>query len=456
MSYKKSVLIKKQDIAIKGIIDVAPDKSISHRALIFAAFAYGKTKISNLLEGEDVLKTAQALRQMGVDISKNSDGSWSVIGVGYCGLNESNDVVDMGNSGTAARLLSGMVSSYDFVTFFTGDGSLRKRPMKRIFEPLSLIGASITSRQNNFMPFAIKGSKIPLAIDYKMNVASAQVKSAILLASLNIRGQTNIFEPEKCRDHTEIMMKYLGLKIEVSDLDNGKKISFNGMQEFDAKDFEICGDISSAAFLIVACLVVKDSKIVIRNIGVNPLRDGIIKTLQEMGGNILLKNQRLIGGELVADIEVEYSELKSVNVSAKRAPSMIDEYPILSIAAAHAKGVTRMNGLAELKVKESNRLFMIAENLSKCGVEVNMGDDYLEVKGGIKSNNEPINISTSMDHRIAMSFFVMGITRDCGVLIDDFSMVDTSFPNFLKIFSDLGYKIDDNINSNFLDKNQSS
>jgi len=429
----------KKNIAIKGEIEVAGDKSISHRSLIFASLAYGRSKIFGLLEGEDVLRTAEALRLMGVDISRDNSGVWHVNGVGFCGLQEPSNILDMGNSGTSSRLMAGLLASYNFTSFFTGDSSLRKRPMRRVFEPIEQIGAKVIARQNNLMPFAIIGAKNPAAIEYKMKVASAQVKSCILLASLNINGITTIIEPEKCRDHSEIMMRYLGLKISSENFgENGTKISYRGMQEFDAKDFIVPGDISSAAFLIVAALIVKGSRLVIKNVGVNVLRDGIIKTLQEMNGNILLTNQRLVGCEMVADIIVEHSELKAVNVPASRAPSMIDEYPILAIAAANAKGITKMNGIEELKVKESNRLLMIAQNLEKCGVKLKMGDDFLEIEGGILQPKNKVEVVTNMDHRIAMSFLVMGLSLENGLQIDDASMIATSFPNFEKIFSDFG------------------
>lgn len=437
-----SIYSYKKDIPLKGEIQVAGDKSISHRSLIFAALAHGKTKITGLLEGEDVLKTASALKSMQVAIKKENDGTWIVNGSGVAGLCEPSDILDMGNSGTAARLMSGLVCPYNFNSFFTGDSSLRKRPMGRVFEPITQIGAKIVARQNNLMPFAIIGAETPMPISYKMKVASAQVKSCILLAALSINGITEIIEPEKCRDHSEIMMDYLGLKIKRTDFElDGKlatKIFYQGLQEFDAKDFAIPGDISSAAFIIVAALLVKNSKLLIRNVGINPLRDGIVTTLIEMGGKIEFINQRLIGGEKVADIIVESSDLKGIEVPANRAPIMIDEYPILAIAAANASGITKMNGLAELKVKESNRLLMIAQNLEKCGVNLKMGDDSLEVEGITSKPKELVKIQTAMDHRIAMSFLIMGLTLENGVEIDDDSMINTSFPNFTKIFADFG------------------
>jgi len=433
----KPLISRKKDIPLKGEILVAGDKSISHRSLIFAALAHGKSKITGLLEGEDVLKTASALRLMGAEIDKKSD-HWIVNGSGVAGLSEASDVLDMGNSGTAARLMAGLVTPYNFTSFFTGDSSLRKRPMSRVFEPIKQFGAEIVSRQNGLMPFAIVGAKNSLPIEYKMKMASAQVKSCILLASLATRGITTIIEPEKCRDHTEIMMRHLGLKISCSNFENGSKISYSGLQEFNAADFEIPGDISSAAFLIVAALLIKNSKIKIKNVGINPLRDGLVITLREMGGNITFENEREVGGEKVADILVESSDLKGIEVPAARASSMIDEYPILAVAAANASGITKMNGLAELKVKESNRLLMVTQNIENCGVEVKMGDDFLEVLGGIKQQKNPVKITTAMDHRIAMSFLIMGLLMEGGTEIDDTSMIATSFPNFEKIFTDFG------------------
>ena len=434
----KPLFSRKKDVALLGEITVAGDKSISHRSLIFAALAHGKTQITGLLEGEDVLKTAAALRLMGVEIDRKPDGTWIVNGSGVAGLVEPTDVLDMGNSGTSSRLMAGLVTPYNFTSFFTGDASLRKRPMGRVFEPIKQFGAQIISRQNGLMPFGIIGAKDAMPIEYKMKMASAQVKSCILLAALNTRGTTVIIEPEKCRDHSEIMMNYLGLKISRENLNNGTKISYLGLQEFDAKNFDVPGDISSAAFLIVAALLVKNSKIKINNVGINPLRDGLVITLREMGGKISFLNEREIGGEKVADILVESSQLKGIEVPAERAASMIDEYPILAVAAANAEGITKMNGLAELKVKESNRLLMIAQNLEACGVEAKMGDDYLEVKGGIKQQKNAVKISTSMDHRIAMSFLVMGLMMENGTEIDDASMIATSFPTFEKIFDEFG------------------
>ena len=430
-----------------GEIVIPGDKSISHRSLIFGALANGVSTIEGLLEGEDVIKTAIALESMGVEIEKNFGGIWKVNGVGVCGLTEPKDVLDMGNSGTSSRLLMGLVSSFHFNSFFTGDASLRKRPMKRVFDPIKEIGAQIYSRSNDTLPALIIGASDPLPINYTMKVASAQVKSAILLSALNIGGTTTIIEPEKCRDHSEIMMRSLGLDIKSEDIEiNGKigtKITFNGNKEFDSKSFKVPGDISSAAFLIVAALITKDSNLKIKNVGLNPLRDGILKTLIEMGGDIKLSNERLENGEKVADITIKYSNLKAVNVPAHRAPSMIDEYPILAIAAANAIGTTRMDGIEELKVKESNRLNAINEGLIKSGVKTKMGDDFLEVTGGINQPKELIEIKTYMDHRIAMSFLIMGLNLKNGLKIDDSLMINTSFPGFVDLFFKFGVKFKD-------------
>ena len=428
------------NIPLKSEVTVPGDKSISHRALIFSSIANGISNISGLLEGEDVLRTAEALRKMGAKIKKLDDGTWQVNGVGYCGLQATDAILDMGNSGTSTRLLMGLVTPYNFSTTFTGDDSLRKRPMKRVFDPITQIGAEIKSAENNRLPATIIGTDSPLPITFEMNIASAQVKSAILLAALNIKGETVIIEPEKCRDHSEIMMKYLGLDIKVEPHGNGNKITFNGCQDFDAKDFTVPGDISSAAFLIVAALIVPDSNLTIKNVGINPLRDGIITTLQEMGGNIELKNKREVGGEKVADLVVKYSQLKAIEVPAKRAPSMIDEYPILSIAAAHAAGTTKMFGLKELRAKESDRIKSVEEGLNACGVKTKSGEDYLEVTGGINQPDAAPLIKTHLDHRIAMSFLVMGLSLTNGLEIDDAEAMKTSFPNFVQLFADFGIK----------------
>jgi 3-phosphoshikimate 1-carboxyvinyltransferase len=438
----KPLISKKNNFIFKGNIVAPGDKSISHRSLIFSALANGVSSISGLLEGEDVLKTAQALEEMGVEIKRNPGKTWEVNGSGLCGLMEPKDVLCMGNSGTSSRLLMGLVSSFNFRSFFTGDESLRKRPMKRVFIPLREIGAKIESSSNNTLPALIIGSDQALPINYRMNIASAQVKSAILLAALNISGTTTIIEPIKCRDHTEIMMKSLGIDIKSEDVEiNGKigtKISFCGNQEFEASNFKIPGDISSAAFIIVAALIIKGSEVKISNVGLNPLRDGVIKTLIEMGADIKIHNERLQNLEKVGDIIVKSSQLKGIDVPASRAPSMIDEYPILAIAAANSEGKTRFNGIEELKVKESNRLNAINEGLIKCGVTTNIGEDFLEIFGGINQPKKMPQINTYMDHRIAMSFLIMGFKIEKGLEIDDSSIINTSFPSFIDLLTEIG------------------
>lgn len=430
-----NIFVKKAKSALVGNILIAADKSISHRSLIFSALANGKNTISNLLESEDVLDTAKALQQMGVNIQKKDSGTYEIIGSGISGLTESEKTLDLGNSGTGVRLLMGLVTPFKFKSFFTGDESLRSRPMKRIFDPMRQIGAKIIARKENFLPAVIEGSDEALAINYKMPKASAQIKSSILLAALNIVGKTTIIEPDICRDHTEIMMQYLGLNLEIENLaKNGRKISYQGVQEFQSKDLSVPNDISSAAFFIVGALIIPDSRIELKNIGINKLRDGIIETLLEMGADIEIINKRENAGELVADIKVRYSNLRGVEVPANRVAKMIDEYPILAIAAAHATGVTKMSNLSELKAKESNRLSAIYKNITKCGIEAKMGDDDLEIIGGIRSLDNVPRITTYHDHRIAMSFFILGLTMKNGIEIDDTSMISTSFPNFLNLF----------------------
>lgn len=431
------IFVKKAIKSLKGEIKIAADKSISHRSLIFSALANGKNIINNLLESQDVLNSIKSLQRMGVKISKKNDATYEVVGSGISGLTEPEDILDFGNSGTGARLFMGLVTPFNFKTFFTGDESLRSRPMKRIFTPMSQIGSQINARQENLLPALIEGTNYPLPIEYIMPKASAQIKSSILLAALNITGETIIIEPDLCRDHTEIMMQYLGLELKIENLPyKGRKISYNGVQEFDAKNLLIPNDISSAAFFIVAALIIPDSKIELKNIGLNPLRDGIVETLLEMGGDIEIYNERKENGELTADIKARYSNLKGVDVPSDRVAKMIDEYPILAIAAAHADGITKMNNLSELKVKESNRLAAIYENIVKCGIAAKMGDDNLEIIGGLKKLDNIPKITTHHDHRIAMSFYILGLTMENGLEIDDTSMINTSFPEFLSLFGE--------------------
>lgn len=441
-SLEKLKMQSKRCQAIRGIFSVPGDKSISHRALILSSQIIGETTISGLLEGEDVIRTARALGQLGVKIERLSQHIWCVQGVGTGGLSESTDVLDMGNSGTGARLMMGLVSPYDFITFFTGDDSLRRRPMQRVIAPLAQMGARFEARSGGRLPLAVHGTLHMLPVEYKLPVASAQVKSAILLAALNTAGRTTVIEPQTTRDHTERMLRHFGWEVETKALPGGgASVTLAGQQELPAKkrSIEVPGDPSSAAFAVVSALIVPDSEITINNVTINPLRTGLYTTLMEMGANITFKNKRISAGEEVADIHVRYSRLKGVTVPASRAPSMIDEYPILSVAASFAEGTTIMHGLHELKVKESDRLKAIAEGLQQCGVKTVVEGDSLTVEGGDPQGN--CVIVTHFDHRIAMSFLVMGMAAKHPVHIDDGTSINTSFPGFAELMNGAGARI---------------
>lgn len=418
-----------------GIAKVPGDKSISHRSLILSSQVIGRSKITGLLESDDVINTSKALSALGVEIEKDND-VWYVDGVGIGGLSQSDEVLDMGNSGTGVRLMMGLVAPYPFTTSFTGDESLQKRPMGRVMKPLEKMGAIFQAREENLPPLSVKGSNYMVPITYELPVASAQVKSAILLAALNIPGKTTVVEPEATRDHTELMMKYLGVNIKRE----GQSISIEGQPELKAKDINVPADPSSAAFLTVAALIIPGAKITIKNVCVNPLRIGLYKTLTEMGAKISFDNEREEAGEKIADITVQYSKLKAVDVPAGRAPSMIDEYPILSVAAAFADGKTIMNGLRELRVKESDRLQVMSDGLTACGIKNEISGDSLIVHGSkeIKGGGD---IKTHMDHRIAMSFLVMGMAAKKPIKVDDGSMINTSFPGFVDLMNSLGARI---------------
>jgi len=429
--------------ALKGKITVPGDKSISHRALIIASQVIGKTEISGLLEGDDVINTAKALRAMGVQIERTSPQHWVVQGVGVGGLAESSDILDMGNSGTGARLMMGLVAPYNFSTFFTGDESLRKRPMQRVIQPLSDMNVRFTARENNRLPLVVHGTLDTLPITYTLPVASAQIKSAILLAALNTAGITTVIEKEATRDHTERMLRHFGWQVETKTLPDGSiAISLEGRQSIPAIDRELLvpADPSSAAFVVVAALIVPDSDVIITNVAMNPLRTGLYDTLLEMGANITFQNRHIHCGEEVADIHVRYSHLKGVCVPAKRAPSMIDEYPILSIAASFAEGITTMNGLAELRVKESDRLAAIEAGLKENGVIAKASGDTLTIEGTKKPKGGGL-VTTHFDHRIAMSFLVMGMASEQPVHIDDGTAITTSFPAFSEMMNSLGAAI---------------
>lgn len=406
---------------------------------MLGAMATGRTRIRGLLEGEDVLRTAAALQKMGANSGRENDGSWWVEGAGTGSLREASDVLDLGNSGTSTRLLMGLVGSHNFTSFFTGDASLRKRPMARVIEPLSKMGVNFLARTGGKLPITVIGTRDTVPITYKSPVASAQVKSAILLCALNTQGRTTVIESEATRDHSEIMLKHFGANIVSEKTPEGTAISLQGYPELKAQTVEVPGDPSSAAFVVTAALLKDGSDITIRNVGLNPLRAGIYETLREMGATIQFENERLQAGERTADLKVKASALKGIRVPASRAPSMIDEYPVLAVLASFASGKTVMEGLGELRVKESDRLAMIATGLQACGVKVDVDGDTLTVHGGKPKGGA--TIAAAMDHRIAMSFLVMGSATAEPIGVDDGSFINTSFPGFVNLMNGLGTKI---------------
>lgn len=429
--------------ALSGNITVPGDKSVSHRALILGSIAVGETHVEGLLEGEDVLAAAAAMRALGAQISRDDAGRWTVIGCGVGGLHEPDQILDMGNSGTAVRLLMGLVGTQTFTSTFTGDESLNRRPMERVMGPLRQMGAQFTSRSGGRLPITVSGSDLIKPIEYELPVASAQVKSAILLAGLNAPGKTTVIEPQPTRDHSERMLRHFGAEVITENLDGGGvKITLTGQPELEGRDITVPADISSAAFPIAAALIVPGSNLLIRNVGMNPLRAGLIKTLQEMGGKITIENSRGEDGEPLADLRVEASQLHGITVPASRAPSMIDEYPVLSVVAACATGTTHMEGLAELRVKESDRLAAMATGLAACGVQIEETKDSLTVHGSDQPIDGGALITANLDHRIAMAFSVLGMVSLNPVTIDDGSPIATSFPGYIELMNDLGAKIE--------------
>ncbi|WP_431272415.1 3-phosphoshikimate 1-carboxyvinyltransferase [Dankookia sp. P2] len=414
---------------------VPGDKSISHRALMFGALAVGTTEISGLLEGEDVLRTAAAMRALGAEVEQTGPGAWRVAGRGVGGLVEPADVLDMGNSGTAARLLCGLLAGHPIFAVMTGDASLRKRPMKRVTEPLSATGASFWTRDGGRLPLAVRGAAEALPLDYTLPVASAQVKSACLLAGLCARGTTRVIEPERTRDHTENMLRHFGATVRVEDLAHGRLIELEGQPELVAAPILVPGDPSSAAFLLVAALLVPGSRVTVENVGLNPLRTGLFTTLREMGARLTVENARFAGGEPVGDVTAEYGPLRAVEVPPGRAPSMIDEYPVLAVAAAAAEGETRMRGLSELRVKESDRLAATAALLAANGIAARIEGDDLLVQGTSGAIPGGGTVATHMDHRLAMSALVMGLAARAPVAVDDAAFIETSFPGFAALLN---------------------
>ncbi len=420
---------------------VPGDKSISHRALIVGASATGETRIQGLLEGEDVMCTARALRALGVPVDDLGGGAWRVLGRGVGGLTEPASVLDMGNSGTGTRLLMGLVASHGFGCVFSGDSSLASRPMERVMEPLRRFGAAFQARSGGRLPVTVTGTASPVPIEYEPPQASAQVKSAVLLAGLNAPGRTTVAEPLATRDHTERMLTAFGAEVTVESDGDGRRITIEGRPELSARDVVVPGDLSSAAFPMVAALLVPGSSIGLSGVGVNPLRAGILETLEDMGADIRLSNRRDEGGEPVADIAVRAGPLRGVVVPGSRAPAMIDEYPILAVAAAGAEGATRMEGLAELRVKESDRLAAMADGLAACGVEVEEGDDSLTIHGRAGPPAGGAEVTVNMDHRIAMAFLVLGMAAEAPVSVDDAGPIETSFPGFAALMNGLGARL---------------
>lgn len=428
--------------ALKGRVRVPGDKSISHRALMLGLLTVGETRIEGLLEGADVLATAAACGALGAKLQRSGTGAWSVHGVGIGSLLPPRAPLDFGNAGTGTRLMLGVVAGHPIEAAFDGDDSLRQRPMRRVLDPLARMGAEVMEQaEGGRLPLKLKGARDPIPIEYKSPVASAQVKSAVLLCGLAAPGETTLIEEEATRDHTERMFAHFGAELAVTPYGaRGKRIVLKGRPELLPQRVRVPADPSSAAFPLVAALIVPESDIVLEGILMNPLRSGLIVTLKEMGARIEELERREEGGETVADLRVRASALKGVEVPAARAPSMIDEYPVLAIAAAFAEGTTTMRGLSELRVKESDRLGAVAAGLKANGVVHEISGDDLIVHG--KRNVEGGgNIATHMDHRIAMSFLVMGLASDKPVGTDDISFVATSFPGFSELMQKLGADI---------------
>ena len=424
---------------LSGTVRIPGDKSCSHRSLMLGALAVGRTEIDGLLEGEDVLATAAAMRALGAGVERIGDRRWRVDGVGIGGLSEPADMIDLGNSGTAARLLLGILATHDLTAFVTGDGSLRTRPMNRVIDPLSRFGARFVSREGGRLPLAVIGAREPVPQVYRLPVPSAQVKSAVLLAGLNTPGETSVIEPEITRDHTERMLGHFGATVRVAPHEGGGKvITVVGQPELAAAPISVPGDPSSAAFPLVAALIVPGSEVTLAGVGINPSRTGLLDSLAEMGADISKLNQRVEGGEPVADLRIRAGALKGADIPASRAPTMIDEYPVLAVAAACATGRTVMRGLAELRVKESDRLTGTAEALAACGAKVTIDGDDLIVDGTGKPPQGGATIQSRLDHRMAMSFLVLGLATAHPVAIDDARTISSSFPDFAPLMRTLG------------------
>ena len=430
--------------SLKGIVSIPGDKSISHRSLILGALAIGQTKITGLLEGQDVLDTARAMVAFGAQVKKNEGGEWCVDGVGVGGFAEPSTVVDCGNSGTGVRLVIGAMATTPINATFTGDHSLNSRPMERVTDPLRKFGVAAFGRSKGRLPMTIVGARSPIPIQYTVPVPSAQVKSALLLAGLNVPGDTIITETEMTRDHTERMLSSFGADLQVEDITNGRSITLSGYSELKSQNVRVPSDPSSAAFPICAAVIAEGSDIIVPHITLNETRAGLYKTLIEMGANLSFENEREESGEPVADIRACFSpNLKGIEVPPERAASMIDEYPILSVVAANASGKTTMRGVKELRVKESDRIDAMAKGLRANGVSVEEGEDWWAVNGnGIGTVKGGSMCQTFLDHRIAMSFLILGLSSQAPIEIDDCSPIKTSFPNFVDLMRDLGANLE--------------
>ena len=426
---------------LNGEITIPGDKSISHRCVILSSLAIGESKINGLLNSSDVNCTINAMKSFGASIDMSSNDECIVNGIGIGSLKQPDNPLDFGNSGTAVRLMLGLVSTYPIETHFTGDESLTQRPMRRVTDPLTDFGANFELRNKEFLPIVVKGANLPIPITYEMEVASAQVKSAILLAGLNTPGITTVVEEEKTRDHTETLLKYYGYEISQEERNNKNFISLEGQKFLSPVNIKVPGDPSSAAYPVVAGLICKNSNIKIKNVLLNPTRDGLYRCLDEMGAKITYSNKKNEAGEITYDLEVKSSSLKPIDVPAERAPSMIDDYPILAVAASLTNGTSIFRGLSELKVKESDRLLGIYNFLSKNGIEAKIDSNNLIINGSSKGPKGGGLVETNLDHRIAMSSIILGMVSDESIRIDDIETIKTSFPNFIELMKKLGARI---------------
>ncbi|MBF9035412.1 3-phosphoshikimate 1-carboxyvinyltransferase [Rhodobacterales bacterium HKCCE2091] len=425
---------------LTGTAEVPGDKSVSHRSLILGALSVGETRVTGLLEGQDVLDTAKAMQAFGAEVAREGDGTWSIHGVGVGGFAEPDRVIDCGNSGTGVRLIMGAMATSPIAATFTGDASLNKRPMARVTDPLALFGARSYGRSGGRLPLTIIGAADPLPVRYATPVPSAQVKSAVLLAGLNAPGETVVIEAEATRDHTERMLRGFGAEVSTEVTPEGRVITLTGQPELKPQTIAVPRDPSSAAFPVCAALITEGSEVLVPGIGLNPTRAGLFTTLREMGADLAYENEREEGGEPVADLRAKFSpDMKGIEVPPERAASMIDEYPILSVVAANATGRTVMRGVKELRVKESDRIAAMADGLRANGVTVEDGEDWWIVTGnGPGSVAGGATCATHLDHRIAMSFLCLGMAARAPVGIDDAGPIVTSFPVFVPLMERLG------------------